>query len=62
MPAMGKAEPHIEMESTDHNEQILIDIRSDGIRPKAKMPKPSPADTYNSVSRTMLHTPPRRGK
>ena len=35
MPAIGNAEPHMEIESTDHSDEILIDMRSDGIRPKA---------------------------
>ena len=62
IPRMGNAEPHIEMLSTDHSELILIDMRSEGIRPKAKMPKPSELATCKSVRRTMLHVPPRRGK
>ena len=37
---MGKAEPAIEMLSTAHSEQMLMDIRSDGMSPKTKMPKP----------------------
>ena len=62
MPATGNAEPHIEMPSTIHSELILIDMRSEGISPKAKMPKPIEAATCKRVSRTMLHTPPKCGK
>ena len=62
MPATGKADPHMEMLSTDHSDEILIDIRIEGIRPKAKMPKPRPADTCKRVSHTIFHTPPSRGK
>ena len=62
IPATGNAEPHIEILSTDHNELILIDMRNEGIKPKAKAPKPSELATCRMVSRTMLHTPPNRGK
>ena len=62
MPRMGKAEPHIDKPSTDHSELILIDMRSEGIIPNVKIPKPSEAATCKRVSLTMLHVSPRRGK
>ena len=40
MPITGKAEPAREKLSTAHSEQTLIDMRSEGNKPKAKTPKP----------------------
>ena len=51
----GKVEPAIEMLSTAHNEEILIDMRNEGIRPKAKMPKPCDANTCIRPKSTSIH-------
>ena len=59
---MGNAEPAIDMLSTAHSELILIDIRSEGISPKAKMPKPCDANTCISPKSTNIHGLPRWGK
>ena len=45
MPMMGKAEPAMEKLSTAHSEHTLIDMRSEGIRPKTNTPKPCEAIT-----------------
>ena len=45
MPITGKAEPAREKLSTPQREQILMDMRSDGIRPKINTPKPMEATT-----------------
>ena len=55
---MGKAEPAVEKLITDHSEQMLSDMRSEGNRPKMKMPKPWAAKMVRSVKRSMGTMPP----
>ena len=58
MPIIGKAEPAMEKPSMAHSEQILIDMRSEGIRPKMKMPKPMELNTSSRARRVIFHSPP----
>ena len=44
--------------TTAHNEQMLIDIRNDGISPNAKMPKHWHANTAKSPKSMIGTTPP----
>ena len=62
MANKGKVAPHAENPTTAHNEQTLIDIRSDGISPKTNTPKPCAADTVSKASSNILEIPPGWGK
>ena len=58
----GKVAPQAEKPSTAHNEQILIDIRKDGISPKANAPNPCAASMVNTPSNSIIPMPPGWGK
>ena len=47
---IGNAAPTVVKLSTAHNEQILIDMRSEGSKPNMKMPKAWEASTVSAVS------------
>jgi hypothetical protein len=44
--------------TTPHNEQILIDMRNEGISPKAKMPKHWQESTLRMPNRMIGSAPP----
>ena len=58
MANKGKAVPEVVKLSTAHSEQILIDMRNEGISPKMKTPKACALKTVNSPSSTIDHVPP----
>jgi hypothetical protein len=58
MAVTGKVEPMTEKLSAAHNEQILIDMRREGINPKANVPNPCPLITARKASRRILSIPP----
>ena len=58
MAKSGKVAPQMEKLTTPHSEQILIDIRSEGISPKAKMPQHWQANTLRMPSRMIGSAPP----
>ena len=62
MAKMGNVVPTIEKLSTPHSEQMLMDIRSDGMRPNMKTANPCAAMTERMPSNSRFHTPPGAGK
>ena len=62
MAKTGNVAPQIENPIIAHNEQILIDIRSDGTNPKKNTAKPCDDITVKKLSRTILNILPLCGK
>ena len=62
MPITGNAEPAIEKLSTAQSEHTLIDIRNDGMSPKANIPNPCDDKTVANPSMAMRMMPPGWGK
>ena len=62
MAMRGKAAPQVEKLSTPQREQILMDMRREGMRPKMKTPKPCDEMTARSPRSMMSHVPPGWGK
>ena len=58
----GKVAPHAENPTTAHNEQTLMDIRSDGISPNTNTPNPCAAVTVSKAISNILEIPPGWGK
>ncbi len=59
MALRGKAVPTVVKLRTPQREQTLIDSRSEGINPKAKMPKAMEAISVSTVLTMIIHTLPK---
>ena len=58
MAKSGKVAPLVEKLIIAHSEQILIDMRREGIRPKAKMPNAWADSTASSPVKRLGTMPP----
>ena len=62
MDETGNVAPQMEKLITPHSEQMLIDMRNDGVRPKANTPKLWHANTERRPKSKMGTAPPGWGK
>ena len=62
MAKTGKVAPQVEKLTIAHNEHTDMDMRSEGMSPKAKTPKAWQAKMESKPSRSMGATPPGWGK
>ena len=62
MAVTGNVEPITEKLSAAHRLHILIDIRNDGVKPKAVSPKPCDANTVRKANAKILAKPAEWGK